>query len=102
MVNEDVLREKIPPELLIDEKESEIHRLDSLSLLLYSFLLTLTVLTIWFFKHHRIRYVHETGLAVLYGLIIGTFPPQKRFWACHYLFCSFQARLSGTASLRRT
>lgn len=59
------------PELVIDEKESELHRLDSLSLLLYTFLLTLTVLTVWMFKHHRIRYLHETGLAICYGLVIG-------------------------------
>ena len=61
----------IPPEVRVDEKESELHRLDSLSLLLYTFLLTLTVLTIWLFKHRRIRYLHETGLAIFYGLVVG-------------------------------
>ena len=63
----------VPPEVLIDEKESELHRLDSLSLLLYTFLLTLTVLTIWLFKHRRIRYLHETGLAIFYGLVVGKY-----------------------------
>lgn len=65
------MEDAIPPELRIDEKESELHRLDSLSLLLYTFLLTLTVLTVWLFKHRRIRYLHETGLAIIYGLVVG-------------------------------
>ena len=43
----------VPPEIVIDEKEIQLHRLDSLSLLLYTFLLTLTVLTVWLFKHRR-------------------------------------------------
>ena len=62
--------------------------LRSLSLLLYTFLLTLTVVTIWVFKvyrpslfdpvvmyisfqHRKVAFVHSSGLAIIYGLVIG-------------------------------
>jgi sodium/hydrogen exchanger-like protein 6/7 len=60
------------PELIIDVKDKDdLHKADCLSLLLYTSLLMMTVLTIWLCKHRRIRFLHETGLALLLGLIMG-------------------------------
>lgn len=54
-------------DIALDAKANLTHRIDSLNLLLYTLLLTLTVLTIWLFKHRRVAWLHETGLAVIYG-----------------------------------
>ena len=54
----------------LDEKEKFNHRIDSLNILLYTFLLTLTVVITWMFKHKRVRFIHETGLLIMFGKFI--------------------------------
>lgn len=54
-------------DIVLDAKAQSAHMIDSLNLLSYTFLLILTVLTIWLFKHRRVSFLHETGLAVIYG-----------------------------------
>lgn len=67
LVNLFVLSFCAETDIELDAKANFNHRIDSLNLFLYTFLLTLTVLTIWLFKHRRVSWLHETGLAVIYG-----------------------------------
>lgn len=50
-----------------DIQQEQIHLYDSLALLIIVFLLFIIIITIWIFQSKRIRILHSTGLALLYG-----------------------------------
>lgn len=50
-----------------DTRKIHDHKVDSINLLIFTFLLILVILTIWLFKYKRFPYIHETGLAIFYG-----------------------------------
>jgi sodium/hydrogen exchanger-like protein 6/7 len=54
-----------------DEITEEQHVRDGIVLIIIIFLLFITIITIWIFKAKRIRVCHETGLAMIYGIIVG-------------------------------
>ena len=56
------------------QKEEEIvssHKTDSLSMLILICLLIATVLVIWLFKIKKFSIFHETGVAMIFGIIVG-------------------------------
>ncbi|XP_037403535.1 sodium/hydrogen exchanger 6b [Pygocentrus nattereri] len=54
-----------------ERRAEETHRQGSAVAVLFTLLLTTTILTTWLFKHRRCRLLHETGLAMIYGLLVG-------------------------------
>ena len=60
-------------EKLKEEEAAREHKLNSSLFLLLFALLIVTVLTIWLFKVKRFRFLHETGLSIVYGKFLFIF-----------------------------
>ncbi len=52
---------------ITDIQQEQTHLYDSVALLLIVFLLFIIIITVWIFQSKRIRILHSTGLALLYG-----------------------------------
>eukprot|EP00049_Salpingoeca_infusionum_P026298 m.24870 g.24870 ORF g.24870 m.24870 type:complete len:621 (-) comp8649_c0_seq1:223-2085(-) len=73
------------------------HETDSKVLLMLAFLLFITTLVIWKFKARRLRFIHETGVSLLIGLLTGYFVDlyerKSREAELHPGVCNITARI---------
>lgn len=58
-------------DMAAQRRASNIHKLDTLILLTYVSIMVLIVVTSWAFKHYRIPCIHESGVTIFYGLLMG-------------------------------
>ena len=53
-------------------RSESFHQEFGFALIIFLLLFLFTLLFIWLFKHFRIRLFHETGVAMIMGIIFGT------------------------------
>ena len=68
------------------EKEKKYNAIDTAFLLVMMFLLIITVLTVWLFKVKRFRFLHETGVCMIYGKLLSPVTPVV-FRSIFILYC---------------
>lgn len=61
----------LPVDVIVDQKAKERHRIDTLNILAYVTLLIFVLTSTWYFKRRKILYIHETGLAIIFGMLLG-------------------------------
>ncbi|XP_065841176.1 sodium/hydrogen exchanger 9-like [Oscarella lobularis] len=54
-----------------EEEAEKAHRIDSQNLLLLVVSLVIVIVIIWFFRIYQWRVLHETGLALVWGILLG-------------------------------
>lgn len=61
----------VPIDVIVDQKERIRHKIDSLNLLSFDILLIFVLLSVIFMKRSKFHFINGTGLAIIFGLILG-------------------------------
>eukprot|EP01135_Chromosphaera_perkinsii_P007129 Nk52_evm3s710 gene=Nk52_evmTU3s710 len=64
-------KKKEEEEVIAEKEQEEQHVADSVAVFVLMVLLILTIITVWIFKTKRLRFIHESGLSIMYGVVFG-------------------------------